>query len=69
KTGTSYYKASTAAKDSVLKKFISMADTLLQYDTSAIEFRLLKAYSLNDIINLKKFVAYSNWYFSSPNPA
>lgn len=47
-----------ASKDSVLKKYISMVDTLPYYDTSTIEFKLLKAYSLNDTNTLTKLVGH-----------
>jgi len=47
-----------SAKDSILKKYISMVDTLPYYDTSTIEFKLLKAYSSNDTNTLKKLVGH-----------
>ncbi len=55
KTDTSH-QTDNAIKDSVLKKYISMVDTLPYYDTGTIDFKLLKAYSLNYTNTLKKLV-------------
>ncbi len=55
KTDSSRQKKITVV-DSVLRKYISIVDVLPYYDTTTIEFRLLKAYSLNDTSTLKKIV-------------
>ena len=51
-----YHKTNFAVKDSFLKKYISIVDTLSYYDTSTLEFKLLRAYSSNDTNTLKKLV-------------
>jgi len=57
KTDTSR-QTNYSTKDSILKKYILMVDTLPYYDTSTIEFKLLKAYSSNDTNTLKKLLGY-----------
>ena len=57
KTDTSS-QTNYSAKDSILEKYISIVDTMPYYDTSTIEFKLLKAYSSNDTNTLKKLVGH-----------
>lgn len=57
KTDTSH-GTRNATKDSLLKKYISIVDTLPYHDTSTIEYKLLKAYSLNDTNTLEKLVEF-----------
>ncbi|MBI4946611.1 MAG: hypothetical protein HY840_09440 [Bacteroidetes bacterium] len=53
-----FHQTNNETKDSILKKYISIVDTLPYYDTSSIEFKLIKAYSSNDTNTLKKLVGH-----------
>jgi hypothetical protein len=50
------HDSNISTKDSILKEYISKVDSLPYYDTSSIEFRLLKAYSANDTAGLRKIL-------------
>ncbi len=47
---------STVSRDTLLSNFLKMVDTLPYYDTTNLNFKLLKFYQENDTSNLKKIV-------------
>jgi len=50
--------AANSTRDTILSSFLRMVDTLPYYDTSNLNFRLLKAYKENDTSNLKELSDY-----------
>jgi len=47
-----------ATRDSLLKRHFSMVDTMPYYDTTNVDFKFLKAYSINDTTTLKELQKY-----------
>lgn len=56
----------TNTRDTLLSKFLNMVDTLPYYDTTNLNFKLLKAYKENDTSNLEKIVSYIKQRSTTP---
>ena len=48
----------SSTKDTILKSFFNIVDTLPYYDTTNLDYKFLKAYKENDTLNLKSITEY-----------